>query len=203
MDNCLHRQSNSSSFLIDHHLKYHENRIKRRWLKNTELGWISIRWTYIWSKSFGVDWENYKDAANLYFLKSSPSPAHLLNESFRVKASFIEHFSSACFTFQSRVQKEIMHRSSQKCIILQNLTWLLPCFCKLVDLTSLARDNGEVFRSFELLFSLFIGSLPRTCSSYTLSNSHHETWIVEIEKECNHSVLQSEETEGQPPANVE
>lgn len=29
MENCLNRQSNSSAFLRDHHLKYNENRIKR------------------------------------------------------------------------------------------------------------------------------------------------------------------------------
>lgn len=133
---------------------------------------------------------------HLCFLNPAPpSPTHLLNESLRVKASFIEHFSWKCFPFQSIVKRSSSINASDS----KNLTWLLPGFFKPVDLNLLQETMVWSLEVLELLFSPFNRSLPWTCS-YTQSNSHHEIWIVEIGMEFNHSVLRNEKTEGQPPA---
>lgn len=62
MDNCLNRQPNSSAFLIDRHLKYHDNRVQREdgcragraknhrtWVNFNELGeLISVVSHLVW-----------------------------------------------------------------------------------------------------------------------------------------------------------
>lgn len=49
-----------------------------------------------------------------FSLLPSPTPNYLLNDSFWVKNSFIEHFPLKCFTFEITVQEEAMKKEILK-----------------------------------------------------------------------------------------